>query len=488
MAAQNSSIPGSAVAGLSIPGFLGSILGGLERLVNDAATTLFAALPSNGATIYPTDGSKWPTDGQFRVRVQDRSNPNALGTPEILLVAGGPGPRYDIITRAVERAGDSTVAVNHPSGADTRIILTSAALEQWLIDHGYATVSEASAAAAVLIAAAIDALPPPGLGGSVADGQVAVGTSGAALTSSASASVDATSHRFVAGAGGDSVGVPGVQLVQSPTFDPIATWEGATVGGAGDGTWVRSDGGSIFHAEGGGGQVTQEVPEVPAGNLLILTAHATRYTGTGALYVAVGPLTLAIDVTMLPADATERSFTVETVVPPGTFNWTVSVSCEAAYNGAVGDVRLTSYASVQRFLPPDGDARFKPASVDAFGRFVTAVGLLLRSQDYESIIGFDDTGRPMLRVGTVTYVGISNATGFLSLPTGAQAPLVSFENGYTFDTLPNPGGQFTEVILTDSPVYNQGAPIMSGGGPNIVKAIWDPVHGNWSVVGAIYID
>lgn len=82
-----------------------------EVLKNNIQTTLLAAIDSNDAVITPTDPTGFPATGE-RARA-------AIGD-EIMIVAGGDGPQYD-----VTRGAEGTTAVGHAAGDALRLVLTA---------------------------------------------------------------------------------------------------------------------------------------------------------------------------------------------------------------------------------------------------------------------------------------------------------------------------------------------------------------------------
>ncbi len=82
-----------------------------EVLKNNIQTTLLAAIDSNDTVITPTDPTGFPATGE-RARA-------AIGD-EILIVAGGDGPQYD-----VTRGAEGTTAVGHAAGDALRLVLTA---------------------------------------------------------------------------------------------------------------------------------------------------------------------------------------------------------------------------------------------------------------------------------------------------------------------------------------------------------------------------
>src|SRR5574343_95486 len=82
-----------------------------EVLKNNIQTTLLAAIDSNDTVITPTDPTGFPATGeQARAAIGD----------EILIVAGGDGPQYD-----VTRGAEGTTAVGHAAGDALRLVLTA---------------------------------------------------------------------------------------------------------------------------------------------------------------------------------------------------------------------------------------------------------------------------------------------------------------------------------------------------------------------------
>lgn len=82
-----------------------------EVLKNNIQTTLLAAIDSNDTVITPTDPTGFPATGeQARAAIGD----------EILIVAGGDGPQFD-----VTRGAEGTTAVGHAAGEAVRLVLTS---------------------------------------------------------------------------------------------------------------------------------------------------------------------------------------------------------------------------------------------------------------------------------------------------------------------------------------------------------------------------
>ena len=82
-----------------------------EVLKNNIQTTLLAAIDSNDTVITPMDPTGFPATGeQARAAIGD----------EILIVAGGDGPQFD-----VTRGAEGTTAVGHAAGEAVRLVLTS---------------------------------------------------------------------------------------------------------------------------------------------------------------------------------------------------------------------------------------------------------------------------------------------------------------------------------------------------------------------------
>lgn len=88
-----------------------------ETLKNNATTTLDGAINDSVTSVTVSDGSVFPSEGDFRVIVDD----------EIMLVTARSGN-----TLTVVRASESTVGAAHNSGDDITQILTEEAVEQYI--------------------------------------------------------------------------------------------------------------------------------------------------------------------------------------------------------------------------------------------------------------------------------------------------------------------------------------------------------------------
>jgi hypothetical protein len=97
-----------------------------ERFQNDASTTLDGGITAGATTVTVADGSVFPSEGDFRILIED----------EILLVTAR---STDDLT--VERGAESTTGVTHASGTTVTQILTEQAVENYVREtnpfHGF---------------------------------------------------------------------------------------------------------------------------------------------------------------------------------------------------------------------------------------------------------------------------------------------------------------------------------------------------------------
>lgn len=90
-----------------------------ELFANDAYTTLNGAINNSVTSIVVSDGGLFPSDGDFRIRIDD----------EFMLVTGVSGTTWTVV-RAVEGMGvaPTGTAASHLNGADIRQVLTRDAM------------------------------------------------------------------------------------------------------------------------------------------------------------------------------------------------------------------------------------------------------------------------------------------------------------------------------------------------------------------------
>ncbi len=105
-----------------------------EQLSNRIRTTLNGGINNSTTTLVVASGTGWPASGNFRIRIDD----------EIILVGARSGTTFSSMTRAAEAVDGSTVAASHLDGAEVRLVLTKAAVEQRITE-----ISDVEAAAAV---------------------------------------------------------------------------------------------------------------------------------------------------------------------------------------------------------------------------------------------------------------------------------------------------------------------------------------------------
>ena len=88
-----------------------------EQFVNDASTTLNGAINDSTTSVTVTDGSVFPSDGNFRVIVED----------EIMVVTA-----RSTNTLTVTRGAESTTAASHSDGEDIIAIVTEDGLKAYV--------------------------------------------------------------------------------------------------------------------------------------------------------------------------------------------------------------------------------------------------------------------------------------------------------------------------------------------------------------------
>lgn len=97
-----------------------------ERLQNNSTTTLNGGLDASTTSVAVTDGSVFPSEGDYRIIIDS----------EIMLVTA-----RSTNTLTVTRAAESTVAATHANAADVTLILTEDAVESYVRQtvpfHGY---------------------------------------------------------------------------------------------------------------------------------------------------------------------------------------------------------------------------------------------------------------------------------------------------------------------------------------------------------------
>lgn len=97
-----------------------------EQLANFGETTIAEDLDDSETTVTVTDGSVFPASGNFRVIVDD----------ELMLVTAR--STNDL---TVTRGAESTSAVTHSNGADIKMVLTKAGLDQYLTENSVYTAT-----------------------------------------------------------------------------------------------------------------------------------------------------------------------------------------------------------------------------------------------------------------------------------------------------------------------------------------------------------
>ena len=90
-----------------------------ERLVNDASTTINGAVTATATSIVVTDGSVFPSTGDYRLLIDS----------EVVLVTA-----RSTNTLTVERGADGTSNTTHSDGATISAVLTAGAIDQVLDD------------------------------------------------------------------------------------------------------------------------------------------------------------------------------------------------------------------------------------------------------------------------------------------------------------------------------------------------------------------
>ncbi len=90
-----------------------------EQFANNAVTTLDTTIDDDDVTVIVDDESLFPTEPQFRIRIED----------ELMLVTAVAGATW-----TVERGIEDTIAVAHTSGNDIVHVLTAEALAQFRAD------------------------------------------------------------------------------------------------------------------------------------------------------------------------------------------------------------------------------------------------------------------------------------------------------------------------------------------------------------------
>jgi hypothetical protein len=91
----------------------------VERLTNNALTTLNGAINNSVTTITVTTGSVLPAEGDFRIVVND----------EIMLVTARSTNDLTVV-----RGAEGTTAASQADGAMVRMVVTAGALNQWMDD------------------------------------------------------------------------------------------------------------------------------------------------------------------------------------------------------------------------------------------------------------------------------------------------------------------------------------------------------------------
>jgi hypothetical protein len=90
-----------------------------ETFANSAKSTLSAGINETALSLTVSNGSKFPSSGQFRVKIE----------AEILLVTARSGNNFTVV-----RGQEGTSATTHASGEEVVHILTAGALEQLKVD------------------------------------------------------------------------------------------------------------------------------------------------------------------------------------------------------------------------------------------------------------------------------------------------------------------------------------------------------------------
>jgi hypothetical protein len=91
-----------------------------EQLQNFGTTTLNEALDDSETGVDVTDGSVFPSSGDFRVNVED----------ELMLVTARSGN-----TLTVTRGAESTTAAAHDNGTTIQMVLTAAGLDTYISEN-----------------------------------------------------------------------------------------------------------------------------------------------------------------------------------------------------------------------------------------------------------------------------------------------------------------------------------------------------------------
>lgn len=301
-----------------------------EVLKNNVQTTLLSAIDSNDTVITPTDPTGFPATGeQARAAIGD----------EILIVAGGDGPQFD-----VTRGAEGTTAVGHAAGEAVRLVLTS---------DGFSALAELGSALKVttrrLTTAELSTLGNtpvelvPGVPGALLigvsvvrqndPGIVAFGSDltasiqgGASGTVSVSLNVDsatpAAAGRIFPDGGGDTSALAGQPITVSadanPTVSGAILTSSLNSGGSG---YAEGDTGTV---NGGNGNATYVVDTVDGGGAILtytITDGGTGYEeALGAELIATTGVGVdgAIDITSIDAQTPdmEATFTVAYYVVP----------------------------------------------------------------------------------------------------------------------------------------------------------------------------
>ena len=92
-----------------------------EQFVNNADTTLSSSMTSGQTTASVADGSVFPSEGDFRIIVDD----------ELMLVTA-----RSTNTLTVERGIEGTTAATHSSGGEVTSVLTAGAIEKYAAENG----------------------------------------------------------------------------------------------------------------------------------------------------------------------------------------------------------------------------------------------------------------------------------------------------------------------------------------------------------------
>lgn len=91
-----------------------------ERILNDAHTVLSSSITSGATSLTVADASRFPTEGVFRIRIDD----------EILEVTAVSGTTFTVV-----RATDGTTASNHIGGSQIAAIVTRDGINRMLTEY-----------------------------------------------------------------------------------------------------------------------------------------------------------------------------------------------------------------------------------------------------------------------------------------------------------------------------------------------------------------